>query len=74
MNNMKADKVTIKKIAIGRYASYLPRFFVSAFGVIGLVVCAFADGREPILINEAVDDGLIRIVQSRSAGGYSRFM
>jgi hypothetical protein len=71
---MKADKVTIKKIAIGRYASYLLRFFVLALGIIGLVVCAFADGREPVRINEAVDDGLIRIIQSRSAGGYSRFM
>lgn len=58
----------------GRSASYWFYFFMTAFGLIGLVVCAFADGTEPVPLNDAVDDGLIRIVQSRSTGGYSRFM
>ncbi|PIP07659.1 MAG: hypothetical protein COX51_06115 [Syntrophobacteraceae bacterium CG23_combo_of_CG06-09_8_20_14_all_50_8] len=42
--------------------------------MIWMVVYAFADGNEPISINDAVDDGQVRIVQSKSSGGYSRFM
>jgi len=70
---MKSDKGSTKIIAGGRYASYLLCLSVLLPGIIGMAVPAFADGREPIRINEAVDDGLVRIVESRSSGGYSRF-
>ena len=43
--------------------------------LVSISICLFAEGEEqPIALNKAVDDGLVRINQSKSTGGYSRFM
>jgi hypothetical protein len=71
---MKDHKKAMKKIISERCAPYALHLFVLILCIIGMVVYAFADGNEPISINDAVDDGQVRIVQSKSSGGYSRFM
>ena len=58
---------------LSKYRKYVLVFFAVIF-CIGISVCSFAVNEEPVTINDAVDDGLINIVQSRSTGGYSRFM
>lgn len=70
---MKSDKGSTKKIAGRRYALYLLCLSVLILGIIGMHFFAFADGRAPVSLNEATNDRLVRIVESRSAGGYSRF-
>ncbi len=57
-----------------RWVSHALNLFLLFMGILGIFVYAFADGNEPISLNNAVDDGQIRIIQSRSSGGYSRFM
>jgi len=74
MRSMKDHKKAMKKIISERCAPYALHLFVLILCIIGMVVYAFADGNEPISINDAVDDGQVRIVQSKSSGGYSRFM
>jgi hypothetical protein len=48
--------------------------FLALIFCITIALCSFADSDGPVSLNEAVDSGHARIVQSRSAGGYSRFM
>ncbi|MBN1363699.1 MAG: hypothetical protein JW976_02740 [Syntrophaceae bacterium] len=74
MKNMKNRKKNIIDFIFERCAANALNLFILFIGVLGIFVYAFADGNEPISLNDAVDDGLIRILQSRSAGGYSRFM
>jgi hypothetical protein len=74
MRNMKDLKKAMKKIISGRCVPYALHLPVLILCVIGMGVYAFADGNERISINEAVDDGQVRILQSKSSGGYSRFM
>jgi hypothetical protein len=53
-----------------KYAFY----FLTLTFCIMIAVCSSATSEGPVSLNEAVDSGRARIVQSRSAGGYSRFM
>ena len=69
MRHFKKDMIIILR-KCRRYAFV---FFAVIFCV-GISVYSFAVDEEPVSINKAVDDGLVRIVQSRSTGGYSRFM
>lgn len=71
---MKHRQKTIITFILERWASHALNLFLFFMGILGIFVYAFADGNEPISLNDAVDDGHIRIVQSRSTGGYSRFM
>jgi hypothetical protein len=71
---MKYRKKNIITFLFERCAAHALNLFIFSIAVLGLSIYAFADGDEPISLNDAVDDGLVRIVQSRSAGGYSRFM
>jgi hypothetical protein len=60
-------------VTLGKCSRCILRLFVFVFCA-GIAFCGFAAAEEPVSLNEAVDDGLVRIVQSRSPGGYSRFM
>ncbi|HBB17851.1 MAG TPA: hypothetical protein DCZ97_12950 [Syntrophus sp. (in: bacteria)] len=74
MRSMKDRKKPMKTVRSGRFLSHALHLFVLTLCIVGMVVCVFAAGNEPISLNEAVDDGRVRIVQSKSSGGYSRFM
>ncbi len=74
MKSMKHRQKNMIAFIRERWASHALNLFLLFMGILGIFVYAFADGNEPISLNDAVDDGQIRIVQSRSAGGYSRFM
>jgi len=74
MKIMKYRNKNIIALIRERCASYALHLFILFISIAGLYVYVFADGNEPVSLNDAVDDGQIRIVQSRSTGGYSRFM
>lgn len=74
MSNMQNHKKLIKNNIFERCAPYALYLFLLTIGILGMVVYAFANGNEPVSLNDAVDDGQVRIVQSKSTGGYSRFM
>lgn len=71
---MKHRKKNIRAFLFERCMAHALNLFILFIVILGLSIYALADGNEPISLNDAVDDGLVRIVQSRSAGGYSRFM
>jgi hypothetical protein len=62
-----------RKTITGQCWKYVFCFPALAF-CITIAVYSFANSKSPVSLNEAVDSGRARIVQSRSAGGYSRFM
>ena len=74
MKVMKYHNKNIMALVRERCASYALHLLILFISIAGLYVYVLADGNEPVRLNDAVDDGQIRIVQSRSAGGYSRFM
>lgn len=56
-----------------RCAVIAPGLFLFFIGVAGLFVYAQARADEAVSLNEAVRSGQVRVVQSKSPGGYSRF-
>ncbi|HOE80635.1 MAG TPA: hypothetical protein PLX82_10740, partial [Smithellaceae bacterium] len=50
-----------------------PGLFLFFIGMAGLFVYAQARADEAVSLNEAVRSGQVRVVQSKSPGGYSRF-
>ena len=56
-----------------RPAVIAPGLFLFFIGVAGLFVYAQARADEAVSLNEAVRSGQVRVVQSKSPGGYSRF-
>jgi len=69
-NNGKKTKVAILNAKATVIFSGLA---ILLWCVITVTLC-YADNGNAISLNDAVDDGLVRIVQSRSPGGYSRFV
>jgi primosomal protein N'' len=70
---MKRHLKNLKAVIFGKFAPYALRLFIFVVCLTGFFVYVFAEGNEPVSLNDAVDDGQVRIVQSRSSGGYSRF-
>lgn len=68
-NNSKKAKA---KILIAEASGLFLGLFAMVCLVFTSILC-YADNGKAISLNDAVDDGLVRIVDSKSRGGYSRF-
>ncbi len=69
----QSNSMNVKvKILVAEASGFLIGLFAMALLVCTSILC-YAENGKVLSLNDAVDDGLVRIVDSKSRGGFSRF-